>query len=326
MHNLKLDTLDLLSINILVNLYEHHSATLVAKQMNIPAPKISRCLQHSRVIFNNPLFIRKKHGLIPNEFAKQLYPIAKEIVQCSEHLYQLNDNDGGSDKSHVTIHVSDLIVHQFSQLLKNAITENHLDLKFTISPDSDKLITDIIENRIDIGLISESDHEYLKQIDTYIDVVALKRLSHLYLVCDLHHPLLKQEITLESIAQYPYVSILGKPEQATSDPFLLYCSQHQLAYQLKNGDLINHNFNIAALKQHITDTDAIALLPFSKIYDHSNQMPNLHVCRLSEVETERLYLSINSPTLYLATRKGSISPNISWLVETIGHIVNRSIH
>ena len=326
MHHLKLDTLDLLSINILVNLYEHHSATLVAKQMNIPAPKISRSLQHSRVIFNNPLFIRKKHGLIPNEFAKQLYPIAKEILQCSEHLYQLNDDDRGSEKSHITIHVSDLIVHQFPQLLKNAIKESHLDLKFTISPDSDNLITDIIENRINIGLISESNHEYLKQIDNHVDVVALKRLSHLYLVCDLHHPLLKQEITLESIAKYPYVSILGKPGHATSDPFLLYCNQHQLAYQLKNQDLINHNFNIEKLNQHITETDAVALLPFSKLYDHSNQMPNLHVCRLSEIETERLYLSINSPTLYLATKKGALSPNISWLVETIGHIVNRSIH
>lgn len=326
MHNLKLDTLDLLSINILVNLYEHHSATFVAKQMNIPAPKISRCLQHSRVIFNNPLFIRKKHGLIPNEFAKQLYPIAKEIVQCSEHLYQLHVDDSSSEKSHFTIHVSDLIVHQLPQLLKNAIKENHLDLKFSISPNSDNLITDIIENRIDIGLISESNHEYLKQIDTHVDAVALKRLSHLYLVCDLHHPLLKQEITLESIAQYPYVSILGKPEQATSDPFLLYCSQHQLAYRLKNEDLINHNFNIEALNQHITDTDAVALLPFSKIYDHSNQMPNLHVCRLSEIETERLYLSINSPTLYLVTKKGPLSSNISWLVDTVGHIVNRSIH
>jgi len=326
MHHLKLDTLDLLSINILVNLYEHHSATLVAKQMNIPAPKISRSLQHSRVIFNNPLFIRKKHGLIPNEFAKQLYPIAKEILQCSEHLYQLNDDDRGSEKSHITIHVSDLIVHQFPQLLKNAIKESHLALKFTISPDSDNLITDIIENRINIGLISESNHKYLKQIDNHVDVVALKRLSHLYLVCDLHHPLLKQEITLESIAKYPYVSILGKPGHATSDPFLLYCSQHQLAYQLKNQDLINHNFNIEKLNQHITETDAVALLPFSKLYDHSNQMPNLHVCRLSEIETERLYLSINSPTLYLATKKGALSPNISWLVETIGHIVNRSIH
>ncbi|SQH78068.1 Transcriptional regulator, LysR family protein [Shewanella benthica] len=206
MKNLNLDTLDLLSINILVSLHEHHSATLVAKKMNISAPKISRCLQHSRVIFNNPLFIRKKHGFIPNEFAKQLYPIAKEIVQCSEHLYQI-----------------------------------HVD---------------------DSGLISVSNHEYLKQIDNLVDVVALKRLSHLDLVCDLHHPLLKQEITLESIAQYPYVSILGKPEQATSDPFLLYCSQHQLAYHLKNEDLINHNFNIEALKQHITDTGQLTVQPY----------------------------------------------------------------
>jgi|GEM_PF-990462 len=326
MHNLKLDTLDLLSINILVNLYEHHSATLVAKKMNIPAPKISRSLQHSRVIFNNPLFIRKKHGLIPNEFAKQLYPIAKEIVQCSEHLYQLDSTNINPQTTHFTIHVSDFIVHQLPQLLTNAIKESHLDLKFTISPDSDDLITDIIENRIDIGLISESSNEYLKQIEACVDVVALKRLSHLYLVCDLHHPLLKQEITLESIAHYPYVSILGKPEQATADPFLLYCSQHQLEYHLKNRDLISHNLNIEELNKYITDTDTVALMPYSKIYDHSNQMPNLHVCRLSEIETERLYLSINSPTLYLITKKGPLSSNLSWLVDTVGHIVNRSIH
>ncbi|WP_299793455.1 LysR family transcriptional regulator [uncultured Shewanella sp.] len=326
MHNLKLDTLDLLSINILVNLYEHHSATFVAKQMNISAPKISRCLQHSRVIFNNPLFIRKKHGLIPNEFAKQLYPIAKEIVQCSEHLYQLNAGDSHNETSHFTIHVSDLIVHHLPQLLANAIKESHLDLKFTISADSDDLITDIIENRIDIALISESGGERLKQLSEQVDLQALKRLSHLYLVCDLHHPLLRQEITLETIAQYPYVSVLGEPQQANIDPFIRYCSQHQLAYQLKNEDLTNHNFNIESLSQHITATDAVALLPYSKVYDHSSQLPNLHVCRLSEIETERLYLSIQSPTLYLASKKGLRSPNAAWLVDTIGQIVNRSIH
>ena len=84
-----MDGLDILSLKILVSLYENKSATYVSKALDIPAPKISRSLKNLREIFGDELFIRRKYGLFPNEFATHLYPIAKEaIFQISSENFE----------------------------------------------------------------------------------------------------------------------------------------------------------------------------------------------------------------------------------------------
>jgi DNA-binding transcriptional LysR family regulator len=66
MKQIDLDKLDLLTLSILVTLYENKSATQVSKILNVPASKISRCLNSARLLFGDELFIRRKYGFLPH--------------------------------------------------------------------------------------------------------------------------------------------------------------------------------------------------------------------------------------------------------------------
>lgn len=326
MRNITLDNLDMLSINILVNLYEEHSATFVAKKMNIPAPKVSRCLQSARLIFNNPLFIRKKHGLIPNEFTQQLYPIAKELLQCSEHLQQLSMCAKGLSNSEINIYASDMLVQHLPLQLSNAINQSHLPISYKLHTQSINVFNDIADGVIDIAILTESNQQLLQFYANALDIIPLQKLNHIYLVCDLHHPILKQELDIDTIASYPYVSAHNLATPTSVDPFLFYCQQHHINCKLANIDSFDDTPSFHELQPLLADNENLALLPYSKVYEQSNLLPGLHVCCLSEMETNRLYLSQSHPTLYLVIRKGDHSENFDRLTQAISQIVAHSVH
>ncbi|MCL1049149.1 LysR family transcriptional regulator [Shewanella abyssi] len=326
MKNITLDNLDMLSINILVNLYEEHSATFVAKKMNIPAPKVSRCLQNARAIFNNPLFIRKKHGLIPNEFTQQLYPIAKELLQCSEHLQQLSVRSNNLSSSEINIYASDMLIQHLPQQLSSAINQSDLPISYKLHTQSINVCNDIKSGVIDVAILTESNQQLLQFYADALDIVPLQKLNHIYLVCDLHHPILKQELDIDTIASYPYVTAYNLATPTSVDPFIFYCQQHHIHCRLADIDNVKVGAGFHDLYSLLADSDSLALLPYSKIYEQSNLLPGLHVCCLSEMETNRLYLSQSRPTLYLVRAKGSHSDNFNRLTQALSQIVTRSMH
>ncbi|QYJ85657.1 LysR family transcriptional regulator [Shewanella mesophila] len=325
MKNITLDSLDMLSANILVNLYEKHSASSVAIDMNIPAPKVSRCLQHARMIFNNPLFIRKKHGLEPNEFTRQLYPIVKELVQCSEHLYQLNQLNPLELNTAMVIYVSDLLIQHFPQQLSAAINAAHLPLSFELRSGSEDILEDTANGLIDIAILSESNPELL-QNDPRLEVMPLKQLEHLYLLCGLHHPILSQEISLVNIASYPYLSAFSLLNRSSLDPFQTFCRQQKLFCHQAPYDNAQTGLGFHDLFRYLSDNKTVSLLPYNKVYDQSHLLPGLHVCCLSAIDTELLYREEPQPMLYLISAKHHPSSHLDWLKNEVTLLINQSVH
>lgn len=325
MKNITLDSLDMLSANILVNLYEKHSASSVASDMNIPAPKVSRCLQHARAIFNNPLFIRKKHGLEPNEFTRQLYPIVKELVQCSEHLYQLNQLNPLALESAMVIYVSDLLIPHLPQQLSAAINEAHLPISYELRSGSDDLLQDTANGLIDVAILCESDAVPL-QADPRFEVIPLKTLEHLYLLCGLNHPILQQEISLANIATYPYLSAFSLLNKSAPDPFQAFCRQQKLFCHQAPSDNIQTALGFHDLYRYLSDNQTLSLLPYNKVYEQSHLLPGLHVCCLSAIDTELLYQAQPYPKLYLISAKHHPSPHIEWLKELVTGLINQHVH
>ncbi|MEL6550315.1 MAG: LysR family transcriptional regulator [Pseudomonadota bacterium] len=58
----------------------HRKATTVAKQMGLTQPAVSHALKRSRTLYNDPLYLRRAHGLEPTEFARVLEPKIRNIV------------------------------------------------------------------------------------------------------------------------------------------------------------------------------------------------------------------------------------------------------
>ncbi|GIU44712.1 LysR family transcriptional regulator [Shewanella algidipiscicola] len=325
MKNITLDSLDMLSANILVNLYEKHSASSVAIDMNIPAPKVSRCLQHARMMFNDPLFIRKKHGLEPNEFTRQLYPIVKELVQCSEHLYQLNHINAAESHAAMVIYVSDLLIAHFPQQLSAAINEAHLPISFELRSGSQAVLDDIANGLIDMAVVSESNPSALQQ-DQRLSVMPLKALSHLYLLCGLEHPILQQEISLANMANYPYLSAFNQLDKAALDPFEAYCRQQKCACHLAPRDNMQTSLGFHDLYRYLADNHTLSIVPYSKVYEQSYLLPGLHVCCLSTIDTALLYADHPLPRLYLVSAKRHPSAHFDWLKQTVVALIKQEVH
>lgn len=326
MQNITIENLDILSISILVNLYEQHSATYVAKKMNIPAPKVSRCLQNARVIFNNPLFIRKKHGLVPNEFTQKLYPIAKELLQCSEHLQQLSTSVTALSSKQINIYASDMLAQHLHQQLNQAIELSEIHVSYKLHTQSINTFADIESGVLDVALITESNQQLLQFYANALEVTPLQKLNHMYLISDAFHPILKRDLDLDTIADYPYVSAQDLATPTSVDPFIFYCQQHHIQCRLANTENVENRLSFHDLQPLLVQTDHLALLPYSKVYDHSNLLPGLHVCCLSEMETNRLYLSQPHPTLYLIKAKSNRSSTLGYISKAINRIISHGLH
>lgn len=321
MRDISHSDLDLLSINIFVNLYENRSATFVSHKLNVPAPKISRCLKHAREIFGNELFIRKKHGLVPNEFAGKVYPIAKEIIECAKSLQKLNGLHEHAPIHHFEIVAPDLISYPFPKALLNAIKSAGKDMSFNISPWTKSSINNIISGEVDVGLCCSKMLDCIKETDESLNALPLKKLNKLFLLCHHEHPILKQEITLESIAQYPFInSNVGYSEQELS-PFQEFClSQHiKLITEMNLTGL-------TGLFEYLRSGQGLALLPYSSIFTMINSSPDLHACRLSDVESERLYMHVKEPNLYLIYNENNKDPNLRWLTSELKGLVELFLH
>ncbi|WP_285163816.1 LysR family transcriptional regulator [Shewanella goraebulensis] len=321
MRDISYSDLDLLSINILVNLYENKSATYVSNKLNVPAPKISRCLKHAREIFGNELFIRKKYGLVPNEFAGKVYPIAKQILECSNSLQQLHGEAIADNVHNFEIVAPDLVSFPFPKMLLTSIRDAGKDVNFNISAWNKSSLEHIVSGDIDIGICCSKAIGNLESIDDNLAVLPLKKLNKLFLICDEKHPILKEEITLESIAKYPYVnSNVGDAEQKMS-AFQEYCYRKQISLNTEmdlNG--------VSSLFEYLRQTNAVALLPYSSIYNMINTTPGLHACRLAEVESERLFMEVKAPTLYMVYNKNNHEANFQWLSEKIQGLVHSALH
>ena len=321
MRDISYSDLDLLSINILVNLYENKSATYVSNKLNVPAPKISRCLKHAREIFGNELFIRKKYGLVPNEFAGKVYPIAKQILECSHSLQQLHGEAIEKSVHNFEIVAPDLVSFPFPKMLLTSIRDAGKDVNFNISPWNKSSINSIASGDVDIGICCSKAIDSIENMDENIAVLPLQKLNKLFLICDDNHPILKEDITLESIAKYPYInSNVGDAEQKTS-VFQEYCYRKHIPLNTEmdlNG--------VSSLFEYLRQTEAVALLPYSSIYNMINTTPGLHACRLAEVESERLYREVKVPTLYMMYNRNNREANFQWLSEKIQGLVHSALH
>ncbi|MEM6636390.1 MAG: LysR family transcriptional regulator [Pseudomonadota bacterium] len=79
--NLKLRRIDFSLLLIFLGLVRHGRAARVAQEMGLSQPAISHALGRLRDIFDDPLFLRRPHGLEPTSVARELEPRIRAAVE-----------------------------------------------------------------------------------------------------------------------------------------------------------------------------------------------------------------------------------------------------
>ncbi|MEO0913785.1 MAG: LysR family transcriptional regulator, partial [Pseudomonadota bacterium] len=82
--NSELRRLDLTVLLIFLGLLRHGKAARVAEEMGVTQSSISHALKRLREIFDDPLFLRRPHGLEPTARARALEPEIRAVVEGLE--------------------------------------------------------------------------------------------------------------------------------------------------------------------------------------------------------------------------------------------------
>ncbi len=83
---------------IFLGLMRHRKATRVADEMGMTQPAVSHALKRLRVLYRDPLFLRKAHGFEPTAVARELEPKVRRILRLineSLHDPPAFDRDSG---------------------------------------------------------------------------------------------------------------------------------------------------------------------------------------------------------------------------------------
>ncbi|MGX9461809.1 LysR family transcriptional regulator [Shewanella sp. A14] len=311
MKPIDLDKLDLLTLSILVSLYENKSATHVSRILDIPASKISRCLHTARLIFGDELFIRRKYGLVPNDYAGKIYPIAKDIVECAKNFNRLN-NEESLQGRYFELVIPGMITHAYPRSLMHAIKQHHKNIHINISNWNSHSLENVVHDPNCIVMCCCKSPEEIHCFDQSLQVEVLATMNRQYLLSCKKHPILKQEITMESIAAYPYINTLVGLQLPTLNPFQEYCKFKDLS--LNTEMTIT---SVSSLFDYLSDCESLALTPYKSVYDMLDDDSGLHACQLSEYECNRLFEVVEPLKLMLVTHPDADNDETMWLKKQL---------
>jgi len=316
MKRVDLDKLDLLTLSILVSLYENKSATHVSKILDVPASKISRCLQTARSIFGDELFIRRKYGLVPNDFASKVYPIAKEIIDCSKQFNRVNSAELQHNR-HFELIIPGMIAASYPRALMNVIKEHNKDIHINVSSWNNHSLESVTNDPNCIVMCWCKAPEEILRFDQKLQVEVLTTMKRVYLLNGKKHPILKQNITLETIAAYPYINTFIGIQAPILNPFQEYCQVKDLS--------LNTEMTItseSSLFDYLSDCQSLALTPYKAVYDMLDGNSDLHACQLSEFECNRLFEVVEPSKLVLVTHVGADNEATAWLKQQIRELTH----
>jgi DNA-binding transcriptional LysR family regulator len=76
---------------VFLELLNSHNATTAADRLGLSQSAVSHALGRLRQLHDDPLFVRRPHGLEPTRKATELKPLIEEAAQCARRLYGPGD-------------------------------------------------------------------------------------------------------------------------------------------------------------------------------------------------------------------------------------------
>ncbi|WP_318517840.1 LysR family transcriptional regulator [Photobacterium leiognathi] len=244
----QLEELDLNLIRLLKAVVEHRSIKLAAMQLGISQPSASRGVVRLKQFFNDPLFVRKAHGVEPSplairladEFDNILAPIEKVLLEFSEfkpETYQ------GS----ISIVVDPYLMDEHGQHLLSCCHKAFPKASLVFSNWDSISQDDMLEGKVDYCIL---DQETDIAKDIYMQ--PLFKEKRVILAKKDHPSLHLDNNDWASIAPLPLVSL---PAPAAYKPLCTVESEYQrMGYEPK---VLLKTFNLRVACQMLLETNAI---------------------------------------------------------------------
>lgn len=197
-NNVDLRLIDTTILLVFLGTMRHRKATAVAREMGLTQPAVSHALKRLRNLYDDPLFLRRAHGLEPTALARELEPKVRRIVRLiSETLEGSEEFDPGSA-------TNDLRIGAFDYELTGIIPRLVAELR-RVSPNmsvhafplhNDESLDALAQGQIDLSI---GYFDFPARSETTFVAEELYQESYV-LAGRRDHPLFSDDLTVEQIA------------------------------------------------------------------------------------------------------------------------------
>jgi DNA-binding transcriptional LysR family regulator len=204
-NSIDLRLIDTTVLLIFLGLMRHRKATDVAREMGLTQPAVSHALKRLRMLYGDPLFLRRAHGLEPTSLAQELEPKIRRIVRLlSETLKDPEEFDPAST-------AADLRIGAFDYELTSVIPQLVAEMR-SLSPNIsvhafpfvyNDALDALVQGRIDLA-IGYFDVPLRSEASFVVEDLYAE---HYVLVGRHGHPLLSGDPTIEDVAQAEHLLV-----------------------------------------------------------------------------------------------------------------------
>lgn len=144
----------------LIYFYEvanHSSFTRAARKLNLSQPSLSLAIKRLEDSLQNILFVRHSQGVTLTRAGKILFKDVKELLEKWSVTKNNVQTAHESIKGRVNISCNSMLVFFINELLANLIDDQHALEINIIHERTQKIMKDIVEGTIDIGIVVDPD-------------------------------------------------------------------------------------------------------------------------------------------------------------------------
>lgn len=148
-------TLDLNLLKTLDALLDERSVTRAASRLSLTQPAVSGMLNRLRDYFDDPLFIRVPHGMVPTTRAEALAAPVKRILADIDVLLQPTEFDPLSASLTFTVAATDYALRAVMVPFIAALKTRAPAIRVRVVPvESDRLVSQLERGSVDVALIT----------------------------------------------------------------------------------------------------------------------------------------------------------------------------
>ena len=230
-------------------IFEARSVSRAADRLNITQQGLSGVLVRLRDLFNDPLFVREAHGVVPTPRAEAIYPKVRTVIEAMRDVVEADGFDPSEARSVFRIAAADYALATVLPPLIQGLREFAPNLKLAVEPlKIEALPVQMRNGQIDLALtVPEFVPDNLHTMTLFSDryVCAFRK----------EHPLAGADLNLESFCNAEHLLVSpnrGEFRGATDDALdRAGCS--------RNVGMVVPSFLIALML--LENNDLIAVLP-----------------------------------------------------------------
>jgi len=204
---MKLGQVDLNLLVVLDALLREQNVTRASERLHLTQSAVSTSLARLRKVLDDPLLVKSGRGLQMTPRAESLIdPVRDVLATIEQTIIRPPDFDPVEDKRTFGVMASEYVAVELLRPLLGRLTGSAADLRLDIAPVSERYLTALQRDEIDIAILPDRMLEGSPLTDCSSTPVINDRFVGAVWV---DHPRAKERLTIELLADSPYLQYVA---------------------------------------------------------------------------------------------------------------------